>query len=56
MHKHNTNLSPRESKFIDECLKPNKLTKIEEFKLDDHKGGLITVESGSGKTYVCKQV
>jgi hypothetical protein len=46
--------TPRPSKYIDECPKPIKLTKIEEFKLDDDKGCFITGEPGTGKTYMCK--
>ena len=46
--------TPRQSKYIDECPKPIKLTKIEEFNLDDDKGCFITGEPGTGKTYMCK--
>ena len=48
------NTTPRESKYIDECPKPMKLTQIKEFKLDDNKGCFITGEPGTGKTYMCK--
>ncbi len=34
--------------------KTYKLTKIEEFKLDNYKGCFITGEPGTGKTYMCK--
>jgi hypothetical protein len=45
---------PRPNKYIVECPKPIKLTKIEEFKLDDNKGCFITGDPGTGKTYMCK--
>ena len=48
------NTTPRESKYIDECPKPMKLTQIKEFKLDDNKGCFITGEPGTGKTFMCK--
>ncbi len=45
---------PRASDFFEECPKPIKLTRIEEFKLDDAKGCFITGEPGTGKIYMCK--
>ncbi len=49
-----TNTEPRSYDYINEYPKPIKLTKIEEFKLDNNKGCLITGEPGTGKTYMCK--
>ena len=46
----------RESKYIEECPKPTKLTQIKEFKLDDNNGCFITGEPGTGKTYMCKKL
>ncbi len=35
------NTTPRESKYIEECPKPTKLTQIKEFKLDNEIGCLL---------------
>jgi len=49
------NIKPRENNYLNECPNPIKLTKIEEFKLDN-KGCFITGEPGTGKTYMCKKL
>jgi hypothetical protein len=49
------NTSPIENNYLDKCPNPVKLTKIDEFKLDD-KGHFITGEPGTGKTYMCKKI
>jgi len=49
------NTKPRKNNYLNECPQPIKLTKIDEFKLDD-KGCFITGEPGTGKTYMCKKL
>jgi hypothetical protein len=49
------NTKPRENNYLNECPNPIKLTKIEEYKLDN-KGCFITGEPGTGKTYMCKKL
>ncbi len=38
-----TDTKPRSNNYMDECPKPVKLNKIEEFKLDNNKGCLVLV-------------
>jgi ATP-dependent Zn protease len=47
------NTKPRENNYFNECPNPVKLTKIDEFELDN-KGCFITGEPGTGKTYLYK--
>ena len=50
------NITPRASKYIEECPKPIELKNIEQFKLIDNKSCYIYGEPGTGKTYMCKEL